>query len=62
VHNATSFNHRTEILSGDKTFTTKVSGAAVTVAGDHLNLAYALQENSKPVSPPASPGGVTNRR
>lgn len=58
VHNATPFNHRTEILRSDKTFTIKVCGAAVKVAGDHLNLAYTLQH----VSPPASPGGATTRR
>jgi hypothetical protein len=62
VHNATPFNHRTEILRGDKTFNTKVPGAAVTVAGHHLDLAYALHGNSKPVSPAASPGGATTHR
>jgi hypothetical protein len=59
VHKTTPFSYRTQILRGDKTFTIKVSGAAVTVAGKHLRLTYILHGNSNPV---ASPRGVTTRR
>ena len=61
-HSATTFNHRLQIMEGDRTFTTKMSGAALMVSGDHLNLAYAPHGNSKHVSAPASPGGTTIRR